>query len=140
MSITDGPIFDPGPSFYIGPVESAMSYIDHRRLHAAVLAHCIPSYFAPNESPISLGNCFRYLTRIGMKNWDCTCKVRTMRSPPEGAYAKHGENCGVTPEYAKLCKEMNVAPELRFSVIKMSMWYLDWDTWDQSKIKEMKWQ
>lgn len=135
MSIPSGPMFDPPPGFYSDPSDLAMQYIDYRRLRAEILNRCIPSYFAPHEKPLSIFACLRYLTRRGLKNWDCTCKAWKR----EGS--KHGQNCQVSPEYAALCEEMNIAPELALGAICFTMWYLNWDDWDVTKhqIKNMDW-
>lgn len=140
MSIFDGRIYD-GPTFYgDAPEEAAMRYVRGARLKDLVAQRCIPPYFDPTAKLVPPRMCYEYLKLIRKENWDCTCRAKVQRPRGDmGEYAKHGENCGVSPEYAKLCREMNIAPELAFGAISMSMWYLDWNTWDQSKIKEMKW-
>lgn len=115
------------------PAEDVGRYLDGVRLGMAIRNKIF-------ETPIE--NCFRYLQMRRMTNWACTCSV--MKAPHYGTVQlrRHGENCRVTPEYAAVAKQMDIAPTLAFSNISMTFRNLSWDNWDEDKkkIKDMTWQ
>lgn len=118
------------------PAEDAGRYISGVRLKQAIKTRTLGSPYDPEVKPISINQCYQYLDLRGKRNWSCTCPAR------ERWEAKHGNLCLVTPEYAYVSKKLDLAPELACGALKMTMWNLNWDSWDEDKksIKEMKWK
>ena len=109
------------------PEDLAYKYV--RGARAKVIA-----FTDPLNCPIDIIR--QYLIHTQQLSWSCTCKA--FRRPE----LRHGEQCKTTPLYAATAKHLGMAPELTLSHISMTFWHLNWDTWDEDKIKikEMKWR
>lgn len=142
MGLTDGPILNWRST---APEDLAMEYIDNVRRKEAVRARCLGSPYDSTIKPIPLWACFRYLESIGQGNWDCNCSAKGTDG------AAHVDLCSVTPEFAAVSKEFRqflvdagkgpMSIWQATSMLSMTMWFLDWDNWDDQKkaIKEMGW-